>query len=100
MGDGRPVPHVPRSAPGCRTGNGEKLSSSQAEPGHKISCCLISLLFLAPDTGTQLEERDSDDPWKFGSTFLGESVLFKTFSGTRSVAELADCIVRENNPKM
>ena len=36
----------------CRTGNGEKLSSNQAEPGqplgsaHQISCCLVSLHFL------------------------------------------------------
>ena len=27
---------VPWSSPGCRTGNGEKLSSSQAEPGQAI----------------------------------------------------------------
>ena len=32
---------------GCRTGNGEKVSSSQAEPGgNQLSCCLVSLLFL------------------------------------------------------
>ena len=30
---GMSYPTLPWSAPGCRTGNGEKLSSSQAEPG-------------------------------------------------------------------
>ena len=32
----------------CRTGNGEKLSSSQAaaRSGHQLSCCLVSLHFL------------------------------------------------------
>ena len=28
--------HVPGSAPGCRSGNGEKLSSTQAESGQAI----------------------------------------------------------------
>ena len=34
---------------GCRTGNEEKLSSSQAEPGqsgHQISCCLVTIHVL------------------------------------------------------